>query len=66
MDPNATYDMLVDAILADDTDGAIEHARNLWNWLSKGGFAPDRPKINPVPMNIPGLRQFIIGINGRL
>lgn len=40
MDPQATWERLLDAYADDDRDGAVEHATALLAWLEKGGFPP--------------------------
>jgi hypothetical protein len=40
MDPQATWEMLLDAYSDHDWDGVEEHAATLLNWLDKGGFPP--------------------------
>lgn len=69
MDPAATYDRLAEHLNAKEWDEATEAARNLWNWLARGGFAPARPPLDypkVTAMEAPGLRHFIWGINSHL
>jgi len=40
MDPEATYRELFAFITAGDREAAVEHARNLSQWLRRGGFPP--------------------------
>lgn len=40
MDPQATWELLLDAYSDHDWDSVDEHAAVLLNWLEKGGFAP--------------------------
>ena len=40
MDPNATWQQLLDALEASDWDTAGEFAEELLTWLLKGGFPP--------------------------
>lgn len=67
MDPNATYEDLLSALLAQEYDEATEMARALWNWCTRGGFIPDKRPINPrwIPdaHEAPGLAAFVGGIN---
>jgi hypothetical protein len=41
MDPNAVLKDLVNEILDNDEDGAVESAAILWGWAAKGGFPPE-------------------------
>ena len=41
MDPNATLEMIDDALAEGDRAMAREHRSNLFTWLSRGGFAPE-------------------------
>ena len=41
MDPTATLDLILDALLDDDDDGALIHLEDLAGWLHSGGFAPE-------------------------
>lgn len=53
MDPNATLRALLEALDAcakdsetlDDRENAVDLARNLADWLEKGGFAPDVHRV---------------------
>lgn len=40
MDPNATYRDFLDCYYLNEIDDALEHGRNLVEWLDKGGFEP--------------------------
>lgn len=40
MDPAETLRMLLDALSENDQYDATEHARNLSDWLDRGGFCP--------------------------
>ncbi len=40
MDPNACYDYLVSALRDGRRVDALEHYRDLCDWLRRGGFAP--------------------------
>lgn len=40
MDPNATYQSIVDAVAADDTEAAADGRENLSTWIDRGGFLP--------------------------
>lgn len=40
MDPQVTWDQLLEAIARKDLEAAEIHAENLAEWLNKGGFAP--------------------------
>lgn len=40
MDPQVTWDQLLEAIAGKDLEAAEIHAENLTQWLTKGGFAP--------------------------
>ncbi len=40
MDPNACFQLILDALETHDTDEAREHADDLRNWLRRGGFMP--------------------------
>ena len=40
MDPNACFQLILDALETDDPDEAREHADDLRNWLRRGGFMP--------------------------
>lgn len=73
MDPNATYDQLVEAMASRNWASAVELSRHLWNWLAKGGFLPDRPQVHMRNMpdiyqypEAAGLRPLLNGINRRL
>lgn len=41
MDPNATAELLRQALEDGDTEAAQEYGRALDEWAAKGGFAPD-------------------------
>ena len=43
MDPNACYDLIMEAQRDGDWDAVAEHVENLQTWLARGGFEPDRP-----------------------
>lgn len=72
MDPNATYDAMVDAVVNQEWEEATEAAHNLWNWICGGGFLPSRPDLGaltptiPGPEIAPGLRHLVAGINKKL
>ena len=40
MDPQTTWDQLLDAYAAGDWDQIEEHAQDLLHWLDRGGFPP--------------------------
>ena len=40
MDPQTTWEEMLDAIAADNSEAARESANNLLNWLYQGGFPP--------------------------
>lgn len=40
MDPDETFNAMLDAQRLGSFDEASEHARNLLEWLNKGGFTP--------------------------
>ena len=40
MDPNACFQLILDALETHDTDEARDHADDLRNWLRRGGFMP--------------------------
>ncbi len=40
MDPEATWLEMLQALIADDREAASEHAKNLIDWLDRGGFPP--------------------------
>ena len=40
MDPNACFQLILDALESDDPDEARGHADNLCNWLRRGGLMP--------------------------
>lgn len=44
MDPDATMNDLIDAVLADDFDAANDCIFELRIWRSKGGFKPSDPR----------------------
>lgn len=49
MDPNATLKDIVNAILDNDEDAAVESSAILFGWARKGGFPPEfRAVINDV------------------
>ncbi len=41
MDPNETFRMWANAVLAEDREEANEAYNNLRVWLDRGGFEPD-------------------------
>ena len=41
MDPKACYDLMVESAMQGDDDDAREAARNLLEWIGKGGFVPE-------------------------
>ena len=41
MDPKATWDLLVDAIISKDSEEARSIALSLLDWLERGGFPPE-------------------------
>lgn len=40
MDPDATFQLLLDAIADDRHEDIAEHAEDLYTWMTRGGFAP--------------------------
>lgn len=40
MDPTSTFNAMLEAYANNELDEAREHARNLLQWLQKGGFPP--------------------------
>lgn len=40
MDPNATWETILEAWIKGDMETAGEHAEDLQRWLDRGGFAP--------------------------
>ena len=42
MDPTETLNLIREAITKHDTEAAVDHFRDLDNWLSKGGLWPDQ------------------------
>jgi hypothetical protein len=42
MDPNETYDLMISDFSAGYIGSAIEHAQDLADWVTSGGFAPRR------------------------
>lgn len=73
MDPNACYDSMLQNIAEKNWAEATENARNLYNWLVRGGFVPQRPVIRtqdiPSVHDEPaaaGLASFVTAINYRL
>ena len=40
MDPNATLELIVEAMDSEYKGGLHEAMTDLWDWLQKGGFAP--------------------------
>lgn len=48
MDPQATWEEMLDAIAADNIETAQEYANNLLNWLYQGGFPP-QPLTRVLP-----------------
>ncbi len=40
MDPNACFQLILNALETHDTDEVREHADDLRNWLRRGGFMP--------------------------
>ena len=50
MDPQATWERLLDAYCDHDWDSVEEHATALLDWLEKGGFPPrtvQRRRLRP-------------------
>ena len=45
MDPDACFCLLLEADAAMETDQVYEHAKNLREWLDKGGFYPGGGKL---------------------
>lgn len=45
MDPNATLQLIIDAALEGDSATLLDSARDLAEWLDKGGAAPTRNEI---------------------
>jgi hypothetical protein len=43
MDSNATLDLLISALRSANYQRAAEHARNLQDWVARGGFEPSNP-----------------------
>jgi hypothetical protein len=41
MDPNACHKALLEAVRDGDKEAIAQHADNLRQWISKGGFPPD-------------------------
>lgn len=48
MDPNAAYDEMCAAYDAGDYETAYERATGLQEWLSSGGFPPERPQVREI------------------
>ena len=40
MDPQATWQSMIQALIDDDRESASEHAQSLIDWLDRGGFSP--------------------------
>ncbi len=40
MDPQATWQAMLQALIDDDRDSASDHATALIDWLERGGFSP--------------------------
>lgn len=59
MDPTETFNAMMSAYQQGEIEEAIDHARNLTEWLSKGGFAPT---FNIAASN-PGSPQFTVADN---
>lgn len=68
MDPNATYDLLVDELQNENWENCVEHAENLCRWLHHGGFAPNRMIIDTwkIPVDDIYLNRLIQQINANL
>ena len=54
MDPDTTYDLMASAFADGDTETAREHARDLREWIARGGFPPSRPGIGELITRILG------------
>lgn len=52
MDPNAMYNMLMQALMDGDLETARDHAWNLRCWVSLGGFAPMAGDWDRVTRNV--------------
>ena len=55
MDPQATLQLIEDAITDDDMETAYELCGVLDNWLARGGFHPDYT-------NFPGAQRLMAGV----
>lgn len=44
MDPKATFELFLNALVNRRADDAREHAEDLICWLAAGGFEPSHPK----------------------
>lgn len=40
MDPQATWQAMIQALIDDDREAASEYAASLVDWLDRGGFSP--------------------------
>jgi hypothetical protein len=49
MDPTATVDLILNHLCDGEPVEAAESARDLLDWLEKGGFPPDFNNYGPIP-----------------
>ncbi len=45
MDPNATVQLIIEAIRTGDADGLADACEDLARWLRAGGFPPDADSV---------------------
>ena len=63
MDPDACFCLILDSIVEDDWTAAADHADDLRNWLSKGGFPPGGGKLRRS--SIDGMLDWLISQSSR-
>lgn len=61
MDPEATWDLLIDALNAGDADSVAACCTDLDHWLSKGGFMPPNA---PNGLTREGLTYLLLLLHG--
>lgn len=60
MDPNATVDLLNDAITEIDLCSAYDAASDLARWIKIGGFTPDLTPIKVMPELLEIIKRGIL------
>jgi len=63
MDPDSCFGLILDSILEGDWTEAADHAADLRNWLSKGGFPPGGGKLRRS--SIDGILDWLISQSSR-